>query len=60
MRIMKNSKSLILLAGFAGAGLSAAPSASFAADKNQACVETLWPAATEKTGKTCTTDGRAD
>jgi membrane-bound lytic murein transglycosylase B len=45
MRIMKNSKSLILLAGFAGAGLSAAPSASFAADKNQACVETLWPAA---------------
>lgn len=42
---MKNSKSLILLAGFAGAGLSAAPSASFAADKNQACVETLWPAA---------------
>jgi peptidoglycan lytic transglycosylase B len=45
MRIMKNSKSLILIAGFAGAGLSAAPSASFAADKNQACVETLWPAA---------------
>jgi membrane-bound lytic murein transglycosylase B len=45
MRIMKNSKSLILLAGFAGAGLSAAPSASLAADKNQACVETLWPAA---------------
>jgi membrane-bound lytic murein transglycosylase B len=36
---------LILLAGFAAAGLLAAPAASFAADKNQACVETLWPAA---------------
>ena len=45
MRIMRNSKSLILLAGFAAAGLLAAPAASFAADKNQACVETLWPAA---------------
>lgn len=42
---MRNSKSLILLAGFAAAGLLAAPAASFAADKNQACVETLWPAA---------------
>lgn len=42
---MINSKSLILLAGFAAAGLLAAPAASFAADKNQACVETLWPAA---------------
>lgn len=36
---------MILLAGFAAAGLLAAPAASFAADKNQACVETLWPAA---------------
>ncbi len=45
MRIIRNSKSLILLAGFAAVGLSAAPAVSFAADKNQACVETLWPAA---------------
>src|SRR5262245_17017703 len=45
MRIMRNSKLLILLAGFAAGGILAAPSLSFAADKNAACVETLWPAA---------------
>jgi peptidoglycan lytic transglycosylase B len=41
MRIVRNPNLLILLAGFA----AALPAASFAADKNQACVETLWPAA---------------
>ncbi len=45
MRIVRNPKSLILLAGFAAAGLLGLPAGSFAADKNQACVETLWPAA---------------
>jgi membrane-bound lytic murein transglycosylase B len=36
---------LILPAGFAAAVFLACTAMSFAADKNQACVETLWPAA---------------
>jgi membrane-bound lytic murein transglycosylase B len=45
MRIGLTSKSLILPAGIAAGALFALPAASFAADKNEACVETLWPAA---------------
>ncbi|MFZ2018630.1 MAG: lytic murein transglycosylase, partial [Methyloceanibacter sp.] len=45
MRIDRNSNSLILPAGFAATVFLACPAMAFAADKNQACVETLWPAA---------------
>jgi membrane-bound lytic murein transglycosylase B len=44
MRIDLTSKSLILPVGIAAGSLLAFPVGSFAADKNQACVETLWPA----------------
>ncbi len=44
MRIDLTSNSLILPAGFAATVFLAFPAISFAADKNQACVETLWPA----------------
>src|SRR5581483_5282811 len=45
MRIMPNTKSLIVLAGFAACGLLAGAGGALGADNNQACVETLWPAA---------------
>ncbi len=45
MRIMPNTKSLIVLTGFAACGLLAGQGGVLAADNNQACVETLWPAA---------------
>jgi membrane-bound lytic murein transglycosylase B len=45
MRIDRHPKSLILPAGITAAALFALPAESFAVDKNQACVETLWPAA---------------
>src|SRR5262249_20627116 len=44
MRIILNTKSLILWAGSAALALFALPAQSFA-DRDQACVQALWPAA---------------
>ena len=45
MRIVQKPKSLILGAGAAALALLAFPAELFAVDKDQACVQSLWPAA---------------
>jgi membrane-bound lytic murein transglycosylase B len=45
MRIVQNPKSLILGAASVALALLALPAQAFAVDKDQACVEALWPSA---------------